>query len=217
MPRTERDYVSLSCLCVGVGPGGTTSMLAYDALFLSKLILAWTLFYSVLCSRVAVVSWFGNVQFESFVSPGTHVVTDYRTSITGITEQHLNSSEAQPFNAVQQRVSELIKGKVLIGHCLWNDLSVLGIPHPAVDTRDVALYMPFRNGLKAQQMVGLPTLMWNLMTREIQQAGEHIHPVENARAVMDLYRSYNGPWESAIDKGNWPCILPPSTFSRCYT
>jgi RNA exonuclease 4 len=29
MPRTESDYVALSALCVGVGPGGTTSMLAY--------------------------------------------------------------------------------------------------------------------------------------------------------------------------------------------
>lgn len=195
MSRTERDYVSLSCLCVGVGPGGTTSMLA----------------------RVAIVSWFGTVQFEAFVSPGTHVVTDYRTSITGITEQDLSSPEALPFNTVQQRVAELIKGKVLIGHCLWNDLSVLGIPHPAVDTRDVALYMPFRNSLKVQQMIGLPTLMWSLMSREIQQAGEPIHPVENARAAMDLYRSYNGPWESAIGKANWPCCLPPDTFSRCYT
>ncbi|EKM83527.1 hypothetical protein AGABI1DRAFT_96512 [Agaricus bisporus var. burnettii JB137-S8] len=195
MPRTERDYVALSCVCVGVGPGGTTSMLA----------------------RVAVVSWFGSIQFEAIVSPGTHVVTDYRTSTTGITEQHLLSAEALPFNSVQQRVSELIKGKLLIGHSLWNDLSVLGIPHPAVDTRDTALYMPFRNGLKAQQIVGLPTLMWNLMAREIQQAGSHLHPVENARAAMDLYRSYNEPWEAAIQKGNWPCILPPSTFSRCYT
>jgi RNA exonuclease 4 len=69
------------------------------------------------------------------------VVTDYRTSTTGITEQHLRSgapldlffivgtasnsspAEALPFNSVQQRVSELIKGKVLIGHSLWNDLS----------------------------------------------------------------------------------------------
>lgn len=76
--------------------------------------------------------------------------------------------------------------------------------------------------------------MWNLMAREIQQAGSHLHPVrypeqpisddsltsiqvENARAAMDLYRSYNEPWEAAIQKGNWPCILPPSTFSRCYT
>ncbi|KAL9715864.1 hypothetical protein Ac2012v2_000307 [Leucoagaricus gongylophorus] len=195
MSRTDQDYVSLSCVCVGVGPGGTTSMLA----------------------RVAVVSWFGAIQFEAFVLPGTHIVTDYRTSTTGITEQHLNSPEALPFSTVQHQVAELIKGKVLIGHCLWNDLSVLGIPHPAVNTRDVALYMPFRNSLKAQQTVGLPTLMWNLMAREIQLAGEHIHPVENARAVMDLYRSYNEPWEATIEKGHWPCTIPPSTFSRCYT
>ena len=66
------------------------------------------------------------------------------------------AGEAWSFNAVQQYVANLIKGKVLIGHSLWNDLSgvlchkrtkqsiimliVLGIPHPAVSTRDVALY-----------------------------------------------------------------------------
>ncbi len=32
-------------------------------------------------------------------------------------------AEALPFVIVQQKVAELIKGKVLVGHCLWNDLS----------------------------------------------------------------------------------------------
>lgn len=88
-----------------------------------------------------------------------------------------------------------------------DSFSVLGIPHPAVDTRDAALYMvslvlspttrkqgltcniscqPFRNGLKAQQMVGLPTLMWNLMAREIQQAGSHIHPVRTSNGRLSV-------------------------------
>lgn len=32
-------------------------------------------------------------------------------------------AEALSFATVQQRVAQLIKGKVLVGHCLWNDLS----------------------------------------------------------------------------------------------
>lgn len=49
-------------------------------------------------------------------------------------------------------------------------ISVLGIPHPAVATRDVGLYQPFRNALRSTQVVGLPTLMWQLMRRRVQES-----------------------------------------------
>jgi RNA exonuclease 4 len=161
----------------------------------------------------------------------------------------------------------MIKGKIIVGHSLWNDLSgtylstgpksfrltflviyvafsVLGIPHPAVATRDVALYVPFRNALSSpNQIIGLQTLMWHLMSRRIQDQqqnpvstsrtarnGVHRHThvqiadstprsllqLENARAALDLYRSHSTEWESAVSSGNWPSALPPSTFSRCY-
>ena len=47
---------------------------------------------------------------------------------------------------------------------------MLGIPHPAVNTRDVALYQPFKNTLRgsANQVIGLQTLMWHLMRRRVQ-------------------------------------------------
>lgn len=114
--------------------------------------------------------------------------------------------------------------------------SVLGIRHPAVATRDVALYQPFRNALRSpNHVVGLQTLMWHLMRRRVQE--NHVCPVrpsplcsrggtgvlrkwcgqlENARASLDLYRSYSNEWEGAISTGQWPSHLPPSTFSRCY-
>ena len=48
-------------------------------------------------------------------------------------------------------------------------ISVLGIPHPAVNTRDVALYQPFRNALRSpNQVIGLQTLTWHLMRRRCQ-------------------------------------------------
>ena len=60
----------------------------------------------------------------------------------------------------------------------WSSGIVLGIPHPAVATRDVALYQPFRNALRSpNQVIGLQTLMWHLMCRRCQDG--HIHPVRS--------------------------------------
>ncbi|PPQ62773.1 hypothetical protein CVT24_000467 [Panaeolus cyanescens] len=189
-PPMER-FVALSCINVGVGPGGTTNLLA----------------------RVALVDYRGDVIFEKYVKP-TSPVTDFRTAATGITPELLSSADAWTFDMIQQHVANLLVGKILVGHCLWNDLAVLGLPHPTVDTRDVALYMPFRNALKSTTVVGLRTLLWLLMNRRCQEG--QLHPVENARASLDLYRSEETRWEMAISSANWPCLLPPSTFSRCY-
>lgn len=164
-------------------------------------------------ARVSVVDYRGQVLYDTLVQP-TLPVTDYRTTTTGIQPADLTPANARPFNQVQQYVADLIRSKVIIGHTLWSDLSVLGIPHPAITTRDVALYQPFRNALQATQVVGLQTLMWKLMRRRVQQT--HLCPLENARAVMDLYRSHASEWEHTIAEGQWPSHLPPSTFSRCY-
>lgn len=69
-------------------------------------------------------------------------VSDYRTATTGIESSHLlsrefkcavsffllftrpvTSADTPAFTQVQQHVADLIKGKVLVGHSLWNDLS----------------------------------------------------------------------------------------------
>ncbi|CAA7258661.1 unnamed protein product [Cyclocybe aegerita] len=156
-PAIDR-FLAISCTNVGVGPGGTTNLVA----------------------RVAIVDYRGTTVFDKYVRPTT-TVTDYRTASTGLTEAHLYSADAWQFGMIQTYLSNLFRGKILVGHSLWHDLAVLGLPHPAVDTRDVALYQ-----------------------------------LENARAALDLYRSDADAWEAAISNGNWPCALPPSTFSRCY-
>ncbi|KAF8807321.1 hypothetical protein BYT27DRAFT_6564460 [Phlegmacium glaucopus] len=189
-PSIER-FLAISCTNVGVGPGGTTNLLA----------------------RLAIVDYRGTTIFDKYVAPTT-TVTDYRTASTGITQAHLYSADAWTFNMIQNHASTLFRGKILVGHSLWNDLAVLGLPHPAVDTRDVALYQPFRNALRSNQIIGLQTLAWQLMSRRCQEG--QLHPLENARAALDIYRSDSQAWERSISQGNWPCALPPSTFSRCY-
>ncbi|KAI9060564.1 hypothetical protein FKP32DRAFT_1577974 [Trametes sanguinea] len=207
VPPPEK-FLGIATTSVGCGPGGGTPMIA----------------------RVAVVDYKGREIFCSYVLP-TNPVTDYRTNTTGIQAAHLQPGEpsvgicatsahpvsgnALPWKEVQQQVAQLIRDKILVGHTLWQDLSVLGIPHPAVATRDVALYQPFRNALRStSQIIGLQTLMWHLMRRRVQET--HVCALENARAALDLYRSHAEEWEGTIAKGQWPSFLPPSTFSRCY-
>ncbi|CAE6470500.1 unnamed protein product [Rhizoctonia solani] len=79
--------------------------------------------------------------------------TSYRTVQTKITEKQLSGPEALPFDIVQEKVIDLISGYIVVGHALWNDLSVLGISHLAIDTRDTALYVPFRSILNVQTVL----------------------------------------------------------------
>ncbi|KAJ7589245.1 ribonuclease H-like domain-containing protein [Mycena floridula] len=189
----SKGVYTISCITIGVGAGGTTSMLA----------------------RVAIVDYQGQMVLDTYVVP-TVKVTDYRTAMTGIQPSHLSGSNAIQFSVVQEYVAKILKGNILVGHSLWTDLSVLGIAHPAVDTRDVGLYHPFRNALRSpNRVIGLQTLAWQLMRRRCQQ--EEINPLENARAALDLYRTQEQDWEITISHGTWPCALPPSSYSRCYT
>ncbi|KAI9061244.1 hypothetical protein FKP32DRAFT_1576379 [Trametes sanguinea] len=189
-PSAEQ-ILGLSTITVGCGPGGTTPMLA----------------------KVIIVDYRGNVVFSAFVQPTTTVTNYYRTEVT---PEDLQPGNALPFNEVQKRVSRFISNKIIVGHALWKNLSVLGLRHPAVATRDVALYQPFLNALShtSQHPIGLQTLMWQLMRRHVQHSG--IDPIENARAAMDLYRTCEDEWEGYISKRQWPSNAPPQNFSGLY-
>jgi len=151
------------------------------------------IFYSLCtCRRVAVVDYKGQILLSEYVQP-TMPVTDYRTSTTGIVPADLSAEKAVPLRDIQMRVASLLRGKVVVGHSLRLDLSVLGIPHPAAATRDVALYQPSRTGLKSKTLIRLPTFMWHFMRRKCQQ--DTLCPVENSRAAIDFYRSHEKEWE----------------------
>ncbi|QRW00242.1 nucleotide-binding frt1 [Ceratobasidium sp. AG-Ba] len=192
------EYAALSCLSVGAGSGGSVNMLA----------------------RATVIDYWGNVIFDSFVEP-TEKVTNYKTTSTGIEEHHLHGSESKPFKVVQAEVADIIKDRIVIGYSLWTDLAVLGIRHIAKNTRDIALFVPFREALNQHsgQTLGLPTLVWGLMNRHAQTGfSNSIDPVqaENARASLDIFRSVEGTWETLIFNDEWPCALPPPGFAQYF-
>ncbi|KAK6934210.1 Exonuclease, RNase T/DNA polymerase III [Dillenia turbinata] len=105
----------------------------------------------------------------------------------------LVSTWPQNFWAVQKKVAELIKGKILVGHALRNDLKALLLSHPKKDVRDTSDYPPFlRNGRRK----ALRKLATEFLGIEIQN-GEHC-PIEDARAAMLLYQKNRKEWEKSI-------------------
>ncbi|KAJ1310344.1 hypothetical protein OPQ81_007083 [Rhizoctonia solani] len=166
-------------------------------------------------ARVSIVDYWGNVMLNTFVQP-TEPVVDYRTTQTKITAWDLSDSNPQalPFDIVQVKVTDLIHECIIVGHSLWQDLSVLGISHLAVDTRDTALYLPFRVTLSQQIAPGLPTLVWTFMKRHIRCFSTD--STEDARACMDLFRSIEYDWEHFVFNGDWPCALPPAGYARYF-
>lgn len=107
--------VAIDCEMVGVGKNRSRSILA----------------------RVAIVDEYGTCLFDSYVRP-TEPITDYRTRWSGIRASDLVG--APSFDTVRQRVVQLIRGRILIGHAIFNDLNVLNITHPPALIRDTAFY-----------------------------------------------------------------------------
>ena len=120
--------VCLDCEMVGIGDMGMENMVA----------------------RVSIVNQLGQCLYDKYVQPVEPVV-DYRTAVSGITPENLQDGEGQlverwtttfsslrlllatPLSVVQKEVSDIIEGRILVGHAIHNDLQVKPFPlHPFV-------------------------------------------------------------------------------------
>lgn len=161
------DAVAMDCEMVGVSQGNKSAL-----------------------GRITLVNRWGNVVYDEFVRPVERVV-DFRTQISGIRPRDLR--KAKDFRSVQKKVAELIKGRILVGHALHNDLKVLLLTHPKKYIRDTSEYQPF---LKERRRKALRHLAAEFLGVEIQK-GEHC-PIEDARAAMLLYQKHRKEWEKSV-------------------
>ena len=177
--------LALDCEMVGVGEDGRRSALA----------------------RVSVVNEDGNVILDTFVIP-TERVTDYRTAVSGVRAKDLRAeSGARPFKTVQAQMSELLRGKILVGHSLKNDMRALMLDHPKRDTRDTSLYHPLTRPLRPEErcVPGAPRGRGCRALRDLArqhvgldiQGGEH-SSVDDARAALALYKKFAKKWEASL-------------------
>lgn len=160
----------MDCEMVGIGYNGSDHMLA----------------------RVSIVNKFGDCIYDKFVK-AREEVKDYRTDVSGVRKEDLLNGEE--FTVVQKEVSDLLKGKILVGHSLKNDLSVLFLSHPKRNIRDTARYKPFKKITKGSTP-SLKRLAKEILGIDIQH-GEH-SSVEDARAAMQLYCTVGKKWEESL-------------------
>jgi RNA exonuclease 4 len=170
----QTRYVALDCEMVGTGANGKSSVLA----------------------RACVVDFHGTILYDSFVKVAERV-TDFRTEFSGVRPANLKGREATTFAECAAEIAGLLKGRVLVGHALRNDLSVLMLSHPRQAIRDTATYRPFMRFAHGKFK---PRKLKDLAREHIRmdiQGGEHT-PDEDARAAMLLYRSKRKEWEANL-------------------
>ncbi|KAH8100513.1 hypothetical protein BXZ70DRAFT_907203 [Cristinia sonorae] len=210
----QLPLIQAPCLIFSLCPHSSPGKKTRKALSCFKVVHFNPLVRTPMAARVTIVDYRGHVVYDTLIRP-TQPVCDYRTHFTGL--RPLDLAGAPDFHSVQLQVAMHLRDKIVVGHALWNFLSVMGLSHPAIDTRDAALFLPFRKSLKYKPHVIIPlaTLMQLLMNRQIGSHGEVA--VEDARAAMDLFRSCEQTWESVIKSGAWPCALPPAAYGNCFT
>lgn len=165
------NCVAIDCEMVGIGEDGKENMLA----------------------RVSIVNSLGECLYDTFVKP-TATVTDYRTSVSGVRPSNLVNAEK--FSLVQKKVLELLRGKILVGHAVYNDLIVLGIRHPRQNVRDTTRFKKFYS--IGSGTPSLKKLTSHFLKVDIQ-CGEH-NSIQDAQAAMQLYMMYRKEWETDLKK-----------------
>jgi RNA exonuclease 4 len=185
-PMKKRDlYFALDCEMVGVGQDGMASAVG----------------------RVSIVNWENQVVLDTYVLVPAPV-TDFRTHISGITPEHLQARPGHTlmtFAQVRETVQNILRGKILIGHGLENDLKALGLYHPWTDIRDTATYSYYMRQYRDPVTQGvayvpkkLRDLAWEVLGRQIQMPGVPHSPTEDAIAALDLYKEVRGQWEDHL-------------------
>nr|XP_033817399.1 RNA exonuclease 4 [Geotrypetes seraphini] len=165
--------VSMDCEMVGVGADGEESIVA----------------------RVSIVNLFGKCIYDKYVKPRERV-TDYRTMVSGIRPKDIKNGEQ--FKVVQKEVMEILKGRILVGHAVHNDLKILFLDHPKKKIRDTQKYKPFKQIVKSGRP-SLKLLCEKILNVKVQTL-EHCS-VQDAQAAMRLYTLEKKRWEAEIRAG----------------
>jgi RNA exonuclease 4 len=145
-------------------------------------------------ARVSIVDYDGRSLYDAYVKP-RQKVTDFRTNITGITQDILNR-RGEPFKVVRSRVIEILKDKIVVGHAVHHDFEALEIIQPEPSgIRDTCLYSALRPPNR-KQTPSLRLLAEYWLDKQVQ-TGTH-SSVEDARTCMILYKRFQLEWEKSL-------------------
>lgn len=183
--NTIENAFAIDCEMVGVGP------LKYDNRGGS--------YRDSTLARVTLVDFKGKKRYDQYVIPkeGIAAITDYRTRISGIEPRHLERliPSAHSYTKITDRVKELLKNRVIVGHGLKSDFDALGfkpeVPTMVWDTAKIDLYMKNVPGY-GRGARKLKELIKEYANNNIQIEGQAHSPLEDSKAAMSLYRLFFG-------------------------
>ena len=141
---------------------------------------------------VTMLNYDGKVVLNEKVCPRKQVIK-VGTQFHGITEREMRCKEDE--YEILEKVQQLVKGKILVGHDLVGDLKHLRInPDILLGIRDLAAAVVFgKLGLtKKGQFYKLSSIAKDLLNIQIQE-GAHSSR-EDAETVMALYRFVEDIW-----------------------
>ncbi|XP_043084545.1 apoptosis-enhancing nuclease [Puntigrus tetrazona] len=167
--------VAIDCEMVGTGPRGKCNEVA----------------------RCSIVSYNGSVLYDKYILP-QNPVTNFRTRWSGIRKQHLQ--KAEDFKVAQNEIVNILTGKIIVGHALFNDFEVLDISVPTQMIRDTCYCGLLRklSDASTKASISLKSLSQKLLNRTIQSGRMGHSSVEDACAAMDLYKLIEDQWEKDI-------------------
>ncbi|WWC94434.1 hypothetical protein V866_001279 [Kwoniella sp. B9012] len=164
-------------------------------------------------AKVGIVNHEGSIVLDTYVYVNPENIVDYRTSTSGIRPGDLDG--APTYEQVTSGIKDLVEGKILVGHTLFNDLSAIGHKHPYESFRDTALYYPLRlkTGIKREgEFPSLKRLAKEVLGVDIQRDdnGRGHDPIEDARATMAIFMLVREDYEIDLIR-NRDCVagIPP--------
>eukprot|EP00961_Rhodomonas_salina_P030011 404305-Rhodomonas_salina.2 len=132
-------------------------------------------------AQISIVDSDGHVVLHTHARPRWPIVS-YNTKYSGITEEHLR--DAPPLEKVRANVISLIKGCLLVGHAIDNDLRALDLLHPVdriVDTQRI----PQIQSMLSQSTPSLKNVCLALLDTRIQD-GAHC-ALQDAKATAKVF------------------------------
>ena len=158
-----------------------------------------------LLGRVVIINKNFQVIYDEYVKQKPDEVMNYRTPITGLTEESLKSGKC--IEKIRYEVQQIfISADIIVGHSIHNDLDILGLYPRNYKIRDTQTYPFFRKvtGLVAPSLshVTQKILGVNLKVLRNYRGGVHC-PEEDCQYTLKLYLNVQWYWEEMVRQGQY--------------
>jgi len=193
--RNSLPTVSLHCDFVRTVLSGRTKTLA-------RVVVVDGPTRNVLMDDFAQIS----VPVTDFCNTGITVkdVKVVNSSGTNINDgQNINSivsNSAKPLPILRLQVERLLRGRILVGYKVEDDLKALGLACPWTHVRDTAYFPPFLRekvvgGSRVVTVRSMDELSEEFLRRQLTPTGDRSRSTDLCRTVLYLYETFRVQWE----------------------